>query len=495
MAKAMPPSVSGSRVAVFVDYENVYYHDKKQYGPGGLRSLAADLHAVAAQCGPVTAAEAVAPFAEIPGAADAFHEAGYEPVLSRGGGIPDAADLTVVLRLMDPGKLALVGVVFLVSGDRFMLNAVRKAQERGLLVVVVACEGALSGRLRLTADKTLSIREIQAEAARLRRKEPGTLGLAEWAAAARSSWAAAATQATAGRPPGPDPAAVEPASVRAPATPTPTAPVPAPTPARHVFTSPSALKLYLQCPQRYYRVHVEGLPDKQNVAGFTGTVVHETLRGFFGLEPAARTWEAMEAALRKAWAASLERRKVFGSQEEERMAGLEVLVELKEFFRLADRKVRPFACEVFLKTELAEGLTLRGKVDRIDGKPGEAFTVVDYKTGKLPTQAPTLTDDFQLPLYCAMVGEAYGLPVAKVVLLYLKEHRTYEYSPRPVDVERARSRARDIAGRIAADETFAPKPSPLCRYCGFLERCSARAEAEAKLAGKAQPDEPVALPF
>jgi len=477
MVKATPLSVSGSRVAVFVDYENVYYHDKKQYGPDGLRRLATDLVEVAGQCGPVTVAEAVAPFAETPWASDAFLEAGFEPVASPGGRIKDAADLKVVSRMMALDERAQIGFVFLVSGDKFMVSSVRQAQLRGLSVVVVACEQALSGRLRVTADKVLSIKDVQTEAGRLRRKEPPALGLMEWAAARAAA------------------AAVEPASVRAPATPTPAAPVPAPTPARHVFTSPSALKLYLQCPQRYYRVHVEGLPDKQNVAGFTGTVVHETLRGFFGLEPAARTWEAMEAALRKAWAVFPGRRKVFGSQEEERMADLEVLVELKEFFRLADRKVRPFAREVFLKTELAEGLTLRGKVDRIDGKPGEVFTVVDYKTGKLPTQAPTLTDDFQLPLYCAMVGEAYGLPVAKVVLLYLKEHRTYEYSPGPVDVERARSRAREIAGRIAADETFAPKPSPLCRYCGFLERCSARAEAEAKLAGKAQPDEPVALPF
>jgi len=370
MAKATPPSVSGSRVAVFVDYENVYYHDKKQYGPDGLRRLVADLVEVAGQCGPVTMAEAVTPFAETPWASDAFLEAGFEPVASQGGRIKDAADLRMVSRMMALDERSQIGFVFLVSGDKFMVGSVRQAQLRGLSVVVVACEQALSGRLRVTADKVLSMKDVQTEAARLRRKEPPALGLMEWAAARSAA------------------AAVGPASVRAAATPTPAAPVPVPPPERHVFTSPSALKLYLQCPQRYYRVHVEGLPDKQNVAGFTGTVVHETLRGFFGLEPAARTWEAMEATLRKAWAASPERRKVFGSQEEERMAGLEVLVELKEFFRLADRKVRPFAREVFLKTELAEGLTLRGKVDRIDGKPGEAFTIAALRPG-IPQRAVT----------------------------------------------------------------------------------------------------------
>lgn len=99
ISSAAPAPGAQPRVAVFVDYENVYYADPRQFGAEGIRRLAEDLMLVAGQCGPVTVARAVAPFDRMPGAVAPFREAGFEAVIS-GGQLKNEADLAVVKELM-----------------------------------------------------------------------------------------------------------------------------------------------------------------------------------------------------------------------------------------------------------------------------------------------------------------------------------------------------------------------------------------------------------
>lgn len=264
MAQATPAAGAGEpvaapgagprpRVAIFVDYENVYYADTRQFGPDGVRSLAEDLASVARECGPVTVARAIAPFDRLPAAARSFQEAGFEPVFS-GGRYKNEADLHVIKELMSLDERAGVGVVFLVSGDGHMHGAIQEAQEDGRLAVVVACQGSLSRKLKLAADLALHISDLQAEAARLKRGQPPSLGLAALAA----GWSGPAGDATQVS----ETAAAFPAipessgPARAPDPPDGTTSTGADRPEAAMFTSPSALKLYVQCPHRYRLVHL-----------------------------------------------------------------------------------------------------------------------------------------------------------------------------------------------------------------------------------------------
>lgn len=96
-----------------------------------------------------------------------------------------------------------------------------------------------------------------------------------------------------------------------------------------------------------------------------------------------------------------------------------------------------------------------------------------------------------------MVGEAWSEPVEKVVLHYLKGNVVHEYRLEERDVVLARDRAYDIALRVRADSRLAPRLSPLCRFCGFLEECPERAQIrERYLEPAAEPDESEgSLPF
>lgn len=481
----------GPRVALFVDYENLYYEDTRAYGPEGVRHLASDLFVVARQCGPVALAEAIAPFDDIPGAADAFHEAGFDPVFSPGGRIRNAADLKVVQRLMSLDERAGIGVVFLVSGDQHMVGAVRHAQKHGLLVAVVSCKGSLSGKLKVSADRAFHVRDIREEAYRLRRSGSPELGLEEWA----SAWCRR------GRSEGPEESPEEGPGDRGEAdrhpAPPPASEPPVLAPGR-TMTSPSVLKDYARCPRRYRLLHVERREEPPSVAIFVGTVVHQALKSFFRLEPADRSWQALEATLRRAWATATGRDEVFASREDEASAGRQALADLKGFYGAADRRVVPFELEVFLTTQVGDGITVRGKVDRIDRVPGkQGLVIIDYKTGKVPAQEPNLIDEFQLPLYQAMVTEAYSRSVEKVVLYYLKGDTQFEFRLEAPDVDRAKAHALDLVRRIAADTEFAARPGPLCRFCSFLAGCPARADVEARYTREAKrPDpDPSDLPF
>ncbi|MCL6581905.1 MAG: NYN domain-containing protein, partial [Firmicutes bacterium] len=148
MDEALP---EGIRTAVFVDFENVHYHDPKAYGPEGAKRFAEDLLTVAHECGPVVLAQAVAPWEALPGCAAALHDAGFDPVYCRGA-MKNEADLLVVQKLAGLDERTGVRVVFLVSGDGHMTGATREAQAAGLRVVVVSAASALSPKLKASAD-------------------------------------------------------------------------------------------------------------------------------------------------------------------------------------------------------------------------------------------------------------------------------------------------------------------------------------------------------
>ncbi len=462
--EAVPAAVS--RTAVFVDYENLYYEDKRAFGPDGVGRLAADILATARECGPVTMARAIAPFDDIPGAAQAFLGAGLDPVFTQGGRIRNAADLQVVQHLMAIEPHQDIGVVFLVSGDAHMRGALQEAQRRGFRVVVVACERALSKRLRDSADKTLSIREVQAEAGRLLRNEPPRLGLSELARAWHASRAA--------------PNVVE-------AAPPPKVNQPQGPAAASFQTSPSALKTFAQCPRRYSFIHVENRRQPANRYTFVGTCVHQALREFFSLGRRERTEKALEGLLRKAWAASPERNQAFPADKEaeEAEAGRETVEDLRLFFRQVDVRSNPLGLEVFGRTEIGEGVTVTGKIDRLDAGPkAETLIITDYKTGRPPASKPSLFDEFQLPLYAAMVSEARAETVAKVVLHYVKGNVKYDYQLGEPEILRAKDRALGLARQVRAAVEYRPSVSALCGWCSFMADCPARAEVEKRLASR-----------
>ncbi len=467
------------RVAVLVDYENVYFSDRAAYSdPEAVRRLARDLTTVAEHCGPVSMRKAFAPFPNHPAAMRVFTEEGYDAVTCDEK--PNAADLKLIAALTAVTSEQDIGLVILVSGDGDMLEAIETAQRRGARVVVVSCGGReLSARTKAAADRVLVLREVAAEAKRIRNGKRTKLGLGGLAFRGAGGGTPAVPESPAARA-GSGPAGRSPAEAAVHAGPS--------LPGVR-STTPSALKTYVNCPRRYFYRYVQRRPESMKPHLFVGNVVHEALKTFFEMEPHRRSAKDLEERLRDAWRRSPDRAAAFppDMREAEAAAGKAALEDLRLFVRRADLRAVPFALEEFLMTEVGDGVVVRGKIDRIDPSPkGDALVVIDYKTGRPPDTPPNLVDEFQLPLYCAMVEEGHARPVERVRLLYLKGHVTYDFSPREVDIARAKRRALRLFEEIEADTEFRPKVSPLCGHCDFLPDCPAREEAEALLARKTE---------
>jgi RecB family exonuclease len=267
--------------------------------------------------------------------------------------------------------------------------------------------------------------------------------------------------------------------------------------------SVSSIDRYLDCPFKYFAVHVLHLrEDADEEDGLTpkarGIFVHDVFRAFFEEWQAegggALTARSLPAARRLFGAvagrrlealprgeAAAERLRLLGSAAG---AGLGEMVLEAEALRPAPVVKRlleyPFDGEFAIEgAEGARRVRLRGKVDRVDLLADGSIRLIDYKTGRAPDAGRSI----QLPTYliCAVqqlsrdtgrawtAGEAFYLafgerdPVCPVL----------EAGQDPASLLAA-AQARLLGAVDAIGEgSFPPRPAStrLCASCGFRGVC------------------------
>jgi putative RecB family exonuclease len=184
--------------------------------------------------------------------------------------------------------------------------------------------------------------------------------------------------------------------------------------------SPTAISAFKECPQMFLFRNLWRLPEPPSKVLTRGILVHSALENMFKLPPEERA-SRLHDTLRDEWRA--ERIKpsnagLFATREEERAWGLECLRLLDSYLQFEDParlpSGEPLATESWLSAVLGGstgGVKLVGKIDRLDrvdtgGSGGAAgggggdgdgggaqrrpppgsVAVVDYKTGKAPSQ-------------------------------------------------------------------------------------------------------------
>jgi ATP-dependent helicase/nuclease subunit B len=143
--------------------------------------------------------------------------------------------------------------------------------------------------------------------------------------------------------------------------------------------------------------------DDDHTARWKGIAVHEVLQEWQQydecdpdkLRPRAERLlkdEAIHPLLRALWAPRL-------------LEAIGWIAAIERENQLAGR--RPLTAEAAGETALA-GVTVHGRVDRIDRLPGGGLAIVDYKTGQPPTQK-AVTEGFALQLgLLGLIGRAGG---------------------------------------------------------------------------------------
>ena len=246
--------------------------------------------------------------------------------------------------------------------------------------------------------------------------------------------------------------------------------------------SPSRASDFMQCPLLYRFRVIDKLPQAPSAAAARGTLVHSVLERLFDLPADGRTIEAAAAMVEPQWQALLE-----GEPE------LAVLVDqtdldavaswfgdavslIERWFTLEDpTRLEPAERELYVETDL-DGLTLRGYVDRLDLTPTGEMRVVDYKTGRSPSELFEAKALFQMKFYALVLWRLRGQVPRMLQLVYLGNSEIVRYSPDEADllaVERklkALWRAIETAARTG---DWRPSKSRLCDWCDHRALCPA----------------------
>jgi putative RecB family exonuclease len=255
------------------------------------------------------------------------------------------------------------------------------------------------------------------------------------------------------------------------------------------------------CPRQYAFRYIEKTPvETEGIEAFVGKRVHEILERLYqfvgqGLLPAlpkviARYHANFDAQYDAARVRITREGTPAGFYRDAGVRGLENYYKRHYPF---DRD-QTLGLERKLHFALDEDgrYAVRGIIDRLARAKDGVLEIHDFKTGRRIPKQDDLDRDRQLGLYELGIREQHG-EEGEIRLVWhdvlRDEQRTSLRTPEQREQLRA-STARAI-DKIRAEQAFAPKPSGLCNWCEFKERCPAVNPARAaELAGQAPELEP-----
>jgi len=215
-----------------------------------------------------------------------------------------------------------------------------------------------------------------------------------------------------------------------------------PHPHPHGALSPSRAADFMSCPLKYRFRVIDRLPEKPSAAAVRGTVVHAVLERLFDLPRGQRTLEQAAEMLEPQWQRVLEEEPEVAELFAEDASGEELAGWLAEahqllgkYFTLEDpNALEPAERELYVETELDSGLVLRGYVDRLDVAPTGEIRVVDYKTGKSPSEFFEAKALFQMKFYALVLWRLRGVVPSMLQLVYLGNGEIVRYVPDEADL-------------------------------------------------------------
>jgi putative RecB family exonuclease len=246
--------------------------------------------------------------------------------------------------------------------------------------------------------------------------------------------------------------------------------------------SPSRASDFMQCPLLYRFRVIDRLPEPPSPAAARGTLVHSVLERLFDLPAAGRTLEAAAAMVEPQWQALVEAEPeladlVDGEDPAALKAWFGDAVGLIErWFTLEDpTRLEPAERELYVETDL-DGLTLRGYVDRLDVAPTGELRVVDYKTGRSPSELFEAKALFQMKFYALVLWRLRGEVPRMLQLVYLGNSEIVRYVPAEADLlatERKLKALWQAIERAATTGDWRPNRSRLCDWCEHRSLCPA----------------------
>ncbi len=233
----------------------------------------------------------------------------------------------------------------------------------------------------------------------------------------------------------------------------------------------------MQCPLLYRFRVIDRLPEPPSAAAARGTLVHAALERVFDLPAAGRTPDAAVGLLPQVWDRLVQDEPELATLcgeggHEEWFADAAALVQ--RWFTLEDPEhLEPAEREMYVEAEV-DGLVLRGYLDRLDVAPDGRMRIVDYKTGRAPSEIFEGKALFQMKFYALVLWRTRGVVPTMLQLVYLKDGQILRYSPTEHELlatERKVQALWQAIERAATTGDWRPRTSRLCDWCHHKSLC------------------------
>ena len=256
---------------------------------------------------------------------------------------------------------------------------------------------------------------------------------------------------------------------------------PAPPRLAHPFPqslSPSSMGTFTSCPLSFRFSYIERLPEPPSAPASKGTLVHLALQHLMWRPAPDRTLEhALDdlARARRELEADADLGDLQLSDEEWELFHADAEVLVRRYFEIEDpREIRVLGVELRVSAKTAEGVVIRGVIDRLELDADGELVVTDYKTGSAPSEGWEQKSLAGVHVYSLLCERMFGRRPARVQLLYLSRPERIVTSPsdqslRGVEVKSG-AVMRAVRQACARDD-FRPRASALCAYCSFREFC------------------------
>ncbi len=238
--------------------------------------------------------------------------------------------------------------------------------------------------------------------------------------------------------------------------------------------SPLRFRVFDTCRLRYRYQYVDKARAYLRPGDTAGSLVHRVLCDFFSKVPREeRTEERLCQLFEDGWEALSPAYKRVPGVDELHSAGI---AQLRNFARKFDVKAGPYAVEAYLQANVSPGVTLFGRMDRIDEEADGTLHIIDYKTGTQPDEIDTK----QLVLYAIMVEQELTRVVSRASFWYLDDGQVWTMD---LTEESKRKAFEEMLAAAREMEDIAEYPAtigPHCGHCPYLKGCEFRGEIAAR---------------
>ena len=240
--------------------------------------------------------------------------------------------------------------------------------------------------------------------------------------------------------------------------------------------SPSKLTAFKDCPKAFQFANVDRLPEASSRHLVLGTFVHLALEFVYEQMRGLRK-EAAFACLYSAWVQIWEDPD-YQALELDTNGVRQFYADAEKLLQNALRLEDPDSVDVRSTEQMLEavvdGVLLRGKIDRLDNLPGGGFGVVDYKTGRVPSQTSEREKMLGVHFYALLCEQVFGILPEWIRLDYLADPVSVTCIPTEQSVRGLRNQAGAVWAAIeaaCANDDFRPRQSRLCSWCSYQAIC------------------------